>query len=389
MTEPTIFVGREEERKTIHRLIAERDKVVICIKGRSKMGKTHLVKKIHEELADEPHIFATSYQFRSKLEDAVFPFAASLGELVRGAETKEGTVDKARRLVQALAAEPTKTALRMAGAAYRAGKAGILNKMKEYFQYEEIVEEAASILEETLQQAGKFPELDELLAQARPAVISSYLGLLENLSDHADPEDRYVFLFDQIEHAPEAALEFLMTLVRELPPRCFLLFSLNIEHPHGGEIWGENQSEFQANDVEVLEVEPLGQEEIQALIRARGKVVPSLDLLHEAELATGGRPLSLDDWIQSDDFDKGIIRKDTKFEAYQLERFAACSSEARRLAQALAMLPQAPPRGLKDYSTIFETSALEAEEWLKELVRQNIFSNQEVNTGLSTRRFRK
>ena len=90
MSEPMIFVGREDERETIHRLIAERDKVVICIKGRSKMGKTHLVEKVRQEMAKRPHIYSTLHPFRSTQEDAIFPFISSLGELVRGAEAKEG-----------------------------------------------------------------------------------------------------------------------------------------------------------------------------------------------------------------------------------------------------------------------------------------------------------
>ncbi|MEE9519998.1 MAG: tetratricopeptide repeat protein, partial [bacterium] len=374
MSDPMIFVGREKERETIHQLIAERDRAIICVKGPSKMGKTHLMKKIHDELAEEPNLFSTTHQFRSTLEDALFPFVVSLGELISVADAKEGAVDKARRLVQALAAEPQKAALRLAGAASRAARAGILSQVQEYFQSEEFMVEGASILEETIQEAGKDAELDELLAQARPAVISSYLGLLENLSDHADPEDRFVFIFDQMEHAPELALEFLMTMVHELPPKCVLLFSMNIEHPRGSEIWSNKQSEFGAHDVEVMNVGPFGQDEIQALVRARGKVVPSLDLLHEAEQATGGRPLSLDDWIQSEDFDRGTIRKDKKFGAYQLERLEACTHEASIFARSLALLPQPLGLGFKDYATLLKTSTVEVEEWLKELVGQHLFS---------------
>ncbi len=373
MTESTIFVGRERERERVRLVLAERDRSAVCVMGRSKMGKTFLLQKIHEEVANESLLYSSFHQFRSTLEDPTFPFVSALAELVRGAKAKEGTADKARRLVEALASDPKKTALRMGGAFYRAARASILSKVKEYFQYEEIVEEATSILEEKIQQVGKYAELDELLDQSRPAVISSYLGLLENLSDYTDPEDRYLFIFDQIEHAPETALDFLLTLVRELPTHCFLLFSLNIEHPRGSEIWGSKKSELRANDVEEVEVGPFGQEEIRALIQARGKVVPPLPLLQEAERATGGRPLSLDDWVRSEDFDKGIIRGDKKFQDYQLERLEACSEEARKLAGALALLPGPLPGGLKDYAVLFKTSAFEIGECLKELVRHHLF----------------
>ncbi|MDA2916423.1 ATP-binding protein [Nitrospinae bacterium AH_259_B05_G02_I21] len=54
MPESMIFVGREDELEAIHRLISEREKAVICVKGRSKMGKSYLVKQIDNELTDKP-----------------------------------------------------------------------------------------------------------------------------------------------------------------------------------------------------------------------------------------------------------------------------------------------------------------------------------------------
>ena len=295
MSGEMIFIGREHEREVIHQLLMEKDRSIILIKGRSKIGKTYLFEKILEELASQPHLLSAFYRFHSNLEDPTHPFVATIAELARSADQKDGAVEKAKQLVKALTEEPKKTALRMAGAAYKDAKESILRKVQEYFQYENILLEATAILEEKVQHAGREAELDKLLAEARPAVISSYLGLLENLSSFGDPEDNYVFVFDQMENAPEAALDFLMTVIRELPERCHLLFSLNTEQTRGAEIFESNKSELNAHDAEAIEVEAFGQKEIRALILGRGKVIPPLNILHEAELATGGRPLFLDD----------------------------------------------------------------------------------------------
>ena len=45
MSDPMIFVGREKERENIHRLIAERDRAIICVNGPSDR-KVHISSEI-------------------------------------------------------------------------------------------------------------------------------------------------------------------------------------------------------------------------------------------------------------------------------------------------------------------------------------------------------
>ncbi|MDV2495258.1 MAG: AAA family ATPase [bacterium] len=375
MPESTIFVGREDERRTIHRLIAGREKAVICVKGRSKMGKTHLALKLLEELNEKPNTFCGFYRAEGPSKDPVYPFLDILRQILQAYDKKESAEKVERTIGQAFGSAVRERAGELVGAVVQDAMGSLFKQLTKHLDLSKTSETLGNILSDASDTWTTSAELSTMLAEHRPDVVRAFLQHCRSLAEAAASEDHFVFLFDQVEHESDGFWNFLMALARNLPERFYTVFTLNDEHDRGREFWQRHGAELAGEGTEEVDLPEFTLPELKTLIAAYSKPPKADATLEAARRVTGGRPYLLDSWIRSEDYDKNVVPEDDdRFKEYHRQRLFTCSEEARRMAKALALLPDALPGGLEDYRTCFGKESLdEVEELFGSLVSNRVF----------------
>jgi len=370
-----IFIGREKERETIHRLIAERDRAIFCIKAPSKMGKTHLALKLLEELNKEPNTFCGFYRTEGPSTDPIYPLLDALRQIFDAYDKSESPEKVERTIGRAFTAATRNKAGELLGAVVQDAMGSLVKQLTKHLDLSKTTKTLRTILSDASETWTTSAELSTMLAEHKQPVVSGFLQHCRNLAEFADPEDRFVFLFDQVEDDSDLFWDFLIALARNLPERFYLGFTLNEEHDRGIDFLKEHGAELSSHATQEIGLEGFTLDELRDLIAAHKKPPKDLGTLEAARRVTGGRPYLLNAWIDSDDYDQGVVPEDEgRFNAYHRKRLLACPEETRRMAKALSLLPAPLPSGLEDYRDCFrKTSQDEVEELVETLVQHGIF----------------
>lgn len=375
MPEPMIFIGREDELEAIHWHISEREKAVICVKGRSKMGKTHLALKLLEELSEEPNVFCGFYRAEGAVEDPIYPFLEVLRQILQAYDKKESAEKVEQTIGRAFGSAVRERAGELFGAVVQDALGSLFKQLNKHLVTSSTTKAFSNIISDASKTWTTSAELSTMLAEHKPAVLTGFLHFCRNLAESASPEDRFVLFFDQVEHTSDVFWDFLLALARNLPERFYPLFTLNDEHDRGVEFWKKHGAELSSYGTQEMGLEGFSLDELRDLIDKHNKPPKDLGTLEAARKVTGGRPYFLVSWIRSEDYDKGVVPKDEKsFQQYHRQRLRACPEEPIKMAKALALLPDALPGGLEDYRTCFGKESLEEVEGLFDsLLQHGIF----------------
>ncbi len=369
-----VFVGREEEIRTIKNLIKKESKANMLISGLTGMGKTELTIRIKELLSHDKLIHCGSYRVESKLEDPVNPFLVALFEVLESITRRTPAKTKLKWLKNIFAEDVWKKTKGIGAAVAKDGLSSILKNLKEKVEIGKTSSELERILKDASSVWYSKSTLDKLLVENKPAVINIYLGLLRQISEQSPNGHKFVLIFDQVENTSEVFQEFLKSIARNLPDKFYLLFALNHEVKEGVEFLNQHRADLMFFKTKPVELEGLTNLEIRRLIEEMRGVYKTPDEVEKVRRLSDGRPLMIIQWINSTDFDISVIDEEKlSLYGYYGDNLNATGSEAKKLATILSLLPLPLKGGLEDYAGIMGIRNFECEELLGKLESKNIF----------------
>ncbi len=377
-TKKNVFVGREEEIKTIKNVIKEEPKANILISGVTGMGKTELAIRVKELLTKDKLLHCGGYRVESKLEDPVNPFLAVLAEVFTSITTKETAKSKLRWFTNVFAKKTWEKRKDIGIAMMKDGLGTILKNVKEKVELDETASTLTDILKEASSEWSTKSTLEKLLVENKEAVITSYLRLLRQISEQSPNGHKFLLILDQVENTSEVFQEFLKSIARNLPDKFYLIFALNNEVPEGVDFLKEHKADLMYFKTKPVELTGFSNLQIRKLIEEMRGVYKAPDEVEKIRRLADGRPLMIIQWINSKDFDLSVIDEEKlSLYGYYGDNLNAAGAEAKKVATILSLLPFPLKGGLSDYAGIMGIKNFECNELLGELESKSIFRKYE------------
>ena len=372
-TKKNVFVGREKEIDTIKGIIKNEPKANILISGVTGMGKTELCIQMKKLLSENNHIHCGSYRVESKLEDPVNPFLVALLEVFESVTHKEPAKKELKWFKNVFAKELWKKRKGLGAAVLKDGLGSIVKNLTEKIEVGETSSEIADILKDASSEWSTKSTLDKLLMENKEAVITTYLGILRQMSEQSPDDHKFVLIFDQVENTAEVFQQFLKSIARNVPHKFFLLIALNSELPEGGEFLKEHVADWMHLKTRLVRLTGLTNLEIRELIVEMRGLYKAPDEVERVRRLSDGRPLMIIQWINSRDFDLSVIdEQKLSLYGYFTDALNAAGTDARRLAIVLSLLPFPLKGGLSDYAGIMGMDSFLCYELLEKLESNNI-----------------
>ena len=367
-----VFVGREEEIRTIKNPIKKESKANILISGLTGMGKTELCIQLKKLLMQDDRIHCGRYRVLGNSEH-VHPFLLALSEVFESITQKQPVKSKLKWFSNVLFPEVWKKKKDIGSSILKDGIGTIVKNLIEKIEVSETTSTLVDMLKDASSEWSVKSTLDELLRDKKEAVFTSYWRLLVEISEQSPDGHKFVLIFDQIENASELFQEFLISVARNLPDKFYLIFALNSEVDAGVEFRDKHGVDLLFFETKEVELPGLNVREINDLIEKIRGVHQTPDVLEKVRKASGGRPFFIIPWINSEDFDLSVIDEKKKLYGYYANNLNAAGSDAKKLATVLSLLPLPLKGGLEDYAGIMGIRNFECEELLGKLESKNIF----------------
>jgi len=360
-----IFVGRVNEIRDIKDFISDHDKGIVIIKGHTDMGKTALSEELERHFDNEDGVYCGRHRIEFSNEP-VRPLLLVLAELIGqlSKDEKGGGLQLAKDI---LTHEINWSQGMEVGKAFIKDFASAL-KLKGTF------EKVTDIAGEAVEDESITAKTSGLLAEHKESVRATFIRLLKTISEKSSSDCRFVSIIDQVEYADNVLWEFLVDAARSLPERFFLVLTVNHEKREGQMFLDDHEAELQNLDPYIKELEGLTDDDIKELIKIKRGVRKTPAEIADVRRITGGRPLLLISWIDSEEFDKSVIdERIKKYDGFFKKKLEILSKDANKLAVMLSILPMPMPAGLEDYAMLMDTNLQECQNHIKELVRRGVF----------------
>ena len=365
------FVGRKEIIKEIEGFIYGGGRVAL-ITGDHLIGKTELLMELDRRFKDEPHRPAAFYRLESKAE-VFLPFLRAAAILmnaliVRGREQQ--AEDKSAKFFKEIV---SKEYLCAAGVAVGQQLAGLIKADK-------VAEAIRGAIKKASQKVSISKSLDVMIVDLERPAMEVFRELLNRLAGIARPEDKLILMLDQVEKGGDKFRQLLGEVAVNLPVPVCLIVGVNTEMESGRNIFRDIEPEVKAKwhkQYVKHKLPGLTVDEIDDLVRARKEIELERHFLIQVKRRSHGVPGFIIPWIDSDDFaNKRIEALDehkTMLDGYYEQMIGALDLDSRRVAEAMSLISQPLPGGLKDIGDIFKKD----EDWARaqedKLVRAGVF----------------
>ncbi|MFQ5585927.1 MAG: tetratricopeptide repeat protein [Thermodesulfobacteriota bacterium] len=360
-----IFVGRTDELQAITDFIHSRDSGVVIIKGHTDMGKTALSEELARCLENENGAYCGHHCIEFSDEPArplLLVLAALIGQMSR--DEKHGGLKLAKEILTydiswSQGKEVSKVLFK-----------DIVGALRLKGTYEKVVD----IAEEAVEDASVTATVSGLLAEQKESVRAAFIRLLKTIAEKNDRECRFVLIVDQVECGEDVLWDFLVDAARSLPRGFYLVLTVNHEKKKGEMFFDRYRGTLQNLEPLDMELGGLTRGDIESLIEIKQSVHKTPGEVEEVRRLTGGRPLLVLSWIDSEEFDRSVIDKRiVKYDSFFEEKLASLSNDAYSLAAILSILPMQLPGGLEDYAILMEMDMQECHGLVRELRKYGIF----------------
>ena len=301
----TKFFGRDTEIGTLTDDLTKLKSVRFVV-GESGVGKSRLLDGFYDKLNDNSEFFIGYYDRQrllvSESQSIAYPFNIALISLIQNIKKSETTSEKAKtvrvRLRKALIAFSKESGKKLLEAIVEdiAKKAGV----------EQTYSFAKLFLKTFKAQKSSIMLTEEFISKNKDDILSSYLDIFQSLVREFT-ERSFVLIFDQIETAGKASIDFLLNFVKLMPDKIHLVVAYKIQDLK----WGDQTDrklfedtrdtllfDLRANE---LKLEGLSEDAIGKWIKLIKNVqLPLVPDLRRIRENSGGLPLILEPWINQE-----------------------------------------------------------------------------------------